>query len=115
MGSRFVDSISINKTGERGLVELTYGFWQGEKENEVLCGFDARTALRSRPLSKEELYPEDDILYQFSQSFNESKRCIRDWRTQRYLDNLDYYYEPNHLSFRITLSSSGKMILIKLI
>ncbi len=108
MGSRFVDSISINKTGETGLVELTYGFWQGEKENEVLCGFDARTALRSRPLSEEELYPEDDILYQFSQSFNESKRSIRDWRTQRYLDNLDYFFEPNHLSFRITLSSSGK-------
>jgi hypothetical protein len=108
MGSRFVDSISINKTGERGLVELTYGFWQGEKENEVLCGFDARTALRSRPLSEEELYPEDDILYQFAQSFSESKRSIRDWRTQRYLDNLDYFFEPNHLSFRITLTSFGK-------
>jgi hypothetical protein len=109
MGSRFVDSVSINKkTGERGLVELTYGFWQGEKENEIFCGFDARTALRSRPLSEEELTPEDDILYQFSQSFNESKHSIRDWRTQRYLDNLDYFYEPDHLSFRITLSRPEK-------
>lgn len=93
MGSRFVDSISISKrTGERGLVELTYGFWQGEKENEILCGFDARTALRSRPLFEEEKIPSQDILHLFKEAYAE--------------DTL--FYEPNHLSSRITLSIPGK-------
>jgi hypothetical protein len=108
MGSRFVDSISINKTGERGLVEFTCGFWQGEKENEILCGFDARTALRSRPLSEEESNPSEDILYQFFQSFNGSEQPTGKGGTKRKVDTPNYFYQPNHLSFRTTLKRNEK-------
>ena len=108
-GSRFVDSISLNKQDvDRGLVELVYGFWQGENKGEILCGFDARTALRSRPLSEEESNPSEDILYQFFQSFNGSEQPSGKGGTKRKVDTPNYFYQPNHLSFRTTLKRNEK-------
>lgn len=108
-GSRFVDSISLNKQDvDRGLVELVYGFWQGENKGEILCGFDARTALRSRPLSEEESNPSEDILYQFFQSFNGSEQPTGKGGTKRKVDTPNYFYQPNHLSFRTTLKRNEK-------